>query len=132
MLHTGDWKIDPDPVIGKTTEEAGLKAFGDEGIDAIICDSTNVLTPGRSGSEADVARALKDMVADSTGQVIVTRICLKCGAAERYCRRRAGRDRHVCLAGRGMHRVFRVARECGYLQSFQSRLMRPMPVVAAR
>ena len=118
VLHTGDWKIDPDPVIGKTTEEARLKAFGDEGIDAIICDSTNVLTPGRSGSEADVARALKDMVADSTGRVIVTTFASNVARLSSIAAAAQACDRHVCLAGRGMHRVFRVARECGYLQSF--------------
>ena len=58
VLHTGDWKIDPDPVIGKVTEHERLKAFGDEGVDAIVCDSTNVLSEGRSGSEADVSTAL--------------------------------------------------------------------------
>ena len=61
ILHTGDWKIDPDPVIGKLTEVDRLKAMGDAGIDAIICDSTNVLSPGRSGSEADVGRMLEEL-----------------------------------------------------------------------
>ena len=71
VLHTGDWKIDPDPVIGKVTEHERLKAFGDEGVDAIVCDSTNVLSEGRSGSEADVATALNKVVAESTGRVVV-------------------------------------------------------------
>ncbi len=118
VLHTGDWKIDPDPVIGKASSLDALQAAGDEGIDAIICDSTNVLTSGRSGSEKHVAGELAAAVAAQTGRVVVTTFAsnvarlASIGAAARAC------DRHVTLAGLGMRKIFRAAVATGYLNDF--------------
>ena len=118
VLHTGDWKIDPDPVIGKVTEHERLKAFGDEGVDAIICDSTNVLSKGRSGSEADVATALNKVVAESTGRVVVTTFASNIARLSSIAKAAADNGRHICLAGRGMHRIYNAARANGYLTDF--------------
>ncbi|MGH6995933.1 MAG: ribonuclease J, partial [Stellaceae bacterium] len=62
VLHTGDWKFDPDPLVGDTSDMAALRRLGDEGVLAMICDSTNALRPGESGSEADVRTTLIDLV----------------------------------------------------------------------
>jgi ribonuclease J len=118
VLHTGDWKIDPDPVIGRLTEEARLKAFGDEGIDAIVCDSTNVLSPGRSGSEADVGAALQKVVAASTGKVVITTFASNVARLTSIAQAAVATGRHLCLAGRGMHKIYQAARKTGYLTQF--------------
>jgi ribonuclease J len=102
ILHTGDWKIDPDPVIGKLTEVERLKALGDAGIDAIICDSTNVLTPGRSGSEADVGRMLGRGGGRKHGPCRHHHIRLQCGAADQH-RRRRDEKRKAFVSGRSRH-----------------------------
>jgi ribonuclease J len=118
ILHTGDWKIDPDPVIGKLTEVDRLKALGDAGIDAIICDSTNVLSPGRSGSEADVGRMLEDVVCESTGRVVITTFASNVARLTSIAVAAVKSGRHLCLAGRGMHKIYQAARETGYLTQF--------------
>ncbi|MCH1543069.1 MAG: ribonuclease J [Alphaproteobacteria bacterium] len=118
ILHTGDWKIDPDPVIGKLTEVDRLKALGDAGIDAIICDSTNVLSPGRSGSEADVGRMLEDVVSESSGRVVITTFASNVARLTSIAAAAVKSGRHLCLAGRGMHKIYQAARETGYLTQF--------------
>lgn len=117
-LHTGDWKIDPDPVIGKLTEVDRLKALGDDGIDAIICDSTNVLSPGRSGSEADVGAMLEEVVGESTGRVVITTFASNVARLTSIAKVAVRTGRHLCLAGRGMHKIYNAARETGYLTQF--------------
>lgn len=117
-LHTGDWKIDPDPVIGKLTEVDRLKALGDDGIDAIICDSTNVLSPGRSGSEAGVGDMLEEVVAASTGRVVITTFASNVARLTSIAQVAVKTGRHLCLAGRGMHKIYNAARETGYLTQF--------------
>ena len=117
-LHTGDWKIDPDPVIGRLTEVERLKALGDAGIDAIICDSTNVLSPGRSGSEAEVGAMLEEVVAESTGRVIITTFASNVARLTSIAQVAVRTGRHLCLAGRGMHKIYNAARETGYLTQF--------------
>lgn len=117
-LHTGDWKIDPDPVIGRLTEVDRLKALGDAGIDAIICDSTNVLSPGRSGSEAEVGAMLEEVVAESTGRVIITTFASNVARLTSIAQVAVRTGRHLCLAGRGMHKIYNAARETGYLTQF--------------
>ena len=117
-LHTGDWKIDPDPVIGRLTEVDRLKALGHAGIDAIICDSTNVLSPGRSGSEAEVGAMLEEVVAESTGRVIITTFASNVARLTSIAQVAVRTGRHLCLAGRGMHKIYNAARETGYLTQF--------------
>jgi ribonuclease J len=97
---------------------ARLKALGDAGIDAIICDSTNVLSPGRSGSEADVGRMLEEAVSDSTGRVIITTFASNVARLTSIAQVAVKTGRHLCLAGRGMHKVYQAARQTGYLTQF--------------
>jgi len=115
VLHTGDWKIDPTPVIGPPTDEAKLRAVGDEGVLALIGDSTNAVRDGRSPSESEVAKTLADLIKTARGRVAVTTFAsnvsrLRCVAeAARAC------GREVVLVGRAMERIVQVARETGYL-----------------
>ena len=115
VLHTGDWKIDPDPVVGGDIDEARLRAIGDEGVRAIICDSTNVFTPGTSGSEADVAASLIELLQQCEGRVAVTTFASNVARLESIIRAGDAVGRHPVLVGRSMHRVVAAAREAGYL-----------------
>ena len=114
-VHTGDWKIDPNPVVGWKVDEARLRAVGDEGVLALMCDSTNILRDGVSPSEIEVAATLKDLIASATGRVVVTTF------ASNVARLRAVADaaqeigRSVVLVGRSMDRVVAVARDCGMM-----------------
>ncbi len=119
VLHTGDWKIDATPVIGPPTDEAKLTAIGDEGVLALIGDSTNAVREGRSPSEADVAKVLAELIKTAPGRVAVTTFAsnvsrLRCVAD---AARAAGRE--VVLVGRAMERVVQVARETGYFDGVQ-------------
>src|SRR6516162_6073151 len=119
VLHTGDWKLDPTPVIGPPTDEAKLRALGDAGCLAVIGDSTNALREGRSASETDVAKSLKELIANAPGRVAVTTF------ASNVARLRAVADaalacgREVVVVGRAMDRIAQVARETGYLDGVQ-------------
>jgi ribonuclease J len=119
VLHTGDWKLDPTPVIGEPTDEAKLRALGEEGCLALIGDSTNAVRDGRSPSEADVARTIAELVAAAPGRVAVTTF------ASNVARIRAVADaaringREVVVVGRAMERIVQVARETGYLDGVQ-------------
>lgn len=115
VLHTGDWKIDPDPVVGGDIDEARLRAIGDEGVRAIVCDSTNVFTPGTSGSEADVAASLIELLGQCEGRVAVTTFASNVARLESIIRAGDAVGRHPVLVGRSMHRVVAAAREAGYL-----------------
>ncbi|MGJ3258799.1 MAG: ribonuclease J [Rhodospirillales bacterium] len=115
VLHTGDWKFDPDPVIGEVSDEAALNRLGDDGVLAIVCDSTNVFAPGHSGSEADLAQSLTEIIGECQGKVAVA--CFATNVARLHTVAKAaetcGRD--VILAGRSLQRVTTAARNCGYL-----------------
>ncbi len=115
VLHTGDWKFDPDPVIGEVSDEAALSRLGDKGVLAIVCDSTNVFSPGHSGSEADLAEALTRIINECDGKVAVA--CFATNVARLHTVAKAaeacGRD--VILAGRSLQRTTTAARDCGYL-----------------
>jgi ribonuclease J len=116
VLHTGDWKLDPNPLIGPPTDEAALSALGDEGVLAMVCDSTNAMVEGHSGSEADVRRSLSALVRDLRGRVAVT--CFASNVARVESVALAARDagRSVALVGRSLRNLDAAARECGYLR----------------
>jgi ribonuclease J len=114
-LHTGDWKIDPDPGVGNRIDEARLRALGDEGVDVLICDSTNILREGDSFSESDVARVLKPLIAEATGRVLVTTFASNVARLRAIAEAAQACGRTVVVAGRAMDRVVQVARDCGYL-----------------
>ncbi len=115
VLHTGDWKFDPDPVIGEVSDEAALRRLGDDGVLAIVCDSTNVFQPGHSGSEADLAKGLAEIIGGCDGKVAVACFATNVARLETIAKAAAQCGRDVALAGRSLRRVTTAARECGYL-----------------
>jgi ribonuclease J len=115
VVHTGDWKIDATPMVGAPTDEARLKALGEEGVLALICDSTNVLREGESPSEADVAKSLANLVAGAKGRVLVTAFASNVARLRAAAEAAFANGRQVVVMGRAMERVIAVARECGYL-----------------
>jgi ribonuclease J len=115
VVHTGDWKIDATPVVGLPTDEARLKALGDEGVLALICDSTNVLREGESPSETDVAKNLSALVGSAKGRVVITTFASNVARLHAGAEAALANGRQVMVMGRAMERVVAVARECGYL-----------------
>jgi ribonuclease J len=115
VLHTGDWKLDPDPLVGEVTDEAALKKLGAEGVLAMICDSTNALVPGHSGSEALVRANLTDMMGRFQGRIAVACFASNVARLESVARAAAHHDRHAALVGRSLWRINRAARDTGYL-----------------
>ncbi len=116
VMHTGDWKIDDAPQIGETTDIAALTAFGDEGCRAIVCDSTNVLSPGHSGSEASVRENLTALIGTLKGRVAVTTFASNLARLSTIMKAAEANGRHTVLVGRSMHKVTAAARETGYLK----------------
>ena len=120
VLHTGDWKIDPTPIIGPPTDERRLRELGDAGVLALIGDSTNAVRDGRSPSETEVAKTIAELVKNAKGRVAVTTF------ASNVARLRAVADaarlagREVVVIGRAMERVVQVARETGHLDGVQN------------
>jgi ribonuclease J len=115
VLHTGDWKFDPDPLIGSTSDEAALRRLGDDGVLAMIGDSTNALRPGTSGSEADLRRSLIDLVGRYDARVAVACFASNVARLETIARAAAAHGREVALVGRSLWRIEKAARENGYL-----------------
>jgi len=117
VIHTGDWKLDADPVIGAPADEAKIQALAAEGIHAVICDSTNAFREGRSPSEADVAKSVAQIVKAAKRRVAVTTFASNVARIKTVAdaARAAGRELVVC--GRAMHRVIQVAIDTGYLPS---------------
>ncbi len=116
VMHTGDWKFDPDPVIGPAADEEALKRFGDEGVLAIVCDSTNVFDPGTSGSEADIYDNLSALIANCEGRVAVACFATNVARLETIAKAAIANGRDVVLAGRSLGRITDAARENGYLE----------------
>jgi ribonuclease J len=118
VFHTGDWKLDAAPQLGKPSTEADLKAIGDKGVLALVCDSTNVFNAEASGSEADVREGLTKSVAAAKGRVLVTTFASN--AARLATLGDVARDtgRTLCVTGRSLDRIIKVARATGYLKNF--------------
>ncbi len=116
VLHTGDWKIDPEPLVGLPTDEAAFAALGEEGVLAMVCDSTNAMVDGHSGSEAEVRDSLERLIEGLDGRVAVT--CFASNVARvrtvSLAAQKAGRQ--VALVGRSLRNLEAAARECGYLK----------------
>lgn len=116
VLHTGDWKLDPDPVVGPSTDEKALMRVGDEGVLAMVCDSTNVLVSGTSGSEADVRDNLIELVGTLKNRVAVASFASNVARLDTICRAAKAHGRQVALVGRSMKRIVEAAQETGYLK----------------
>jgi ribonuclease J len=117
VWHTGDWKIDPDPLIGETTDEAALRAMAEEGVLAMVCDSTNVFVEGVAGSEAEVRDKLTELIARCTGRVAVTAFASNVARVETTLIAARACGRTPCLVGRSMHRIVAAAKSVGLLQN---------------
>lgn len=117
LLHTGDWKFDPDPLVGPTADEAALRRLGNEGVLAMICDSTNALRPGEAGSEADVRKALIDLIGTCKERVAVACFASNVARLTSVAAAAAANDRHAALVGRSLWRMDHAARETGYLEN---------------
>ena len=117
ILHTGDWKCDPNPLIGNKIDVEKLKKIGDDGVLAMICDSTNVFSIGRAGSEMDVRKNMLNIIQRLKKRIIVTSFASNVARMESvfYCAEKT--NRQISLVGRSMHRIFKAAKECGYLKN---------------
>ena len=115
ILHTGDWKVDSNPLIGGNIDEKKLKEIGEKGVSAMICDSTNIFNPGRAGSEADVRESLLKIMENKLKRILVTSFASNVARMESifYCAKKT--ERSICLVGRSMQRIYKAARKCGYL-----------------
>lgn len=118
VVHTGDWKIDPDPLIGEQTDESALKKLGDEGVLALVCDSTNALVAGESGSEATARDALTNLIGTLKGRVAVTSFASNVARLDSIAKAAKAHGRQIALVGRAMHKITDAARETGYLKGF--------------
>jgi ribonuclease J len=118
VLHTGDWKLDPEPLVGEDYDENALRALAGENLLAMVCDSTNALVEGESGSEAEVRTALMELVGGLKNRVLVACFASNVARLDTIGKVAAAHGRRVALAGRSMVRVIQAARNSGYLQDF--------------
>lgn len=118
VFHTGDWKIDETPVIGEAPSPDALRAIGDRGVLALVCDSTNVFQDVPSGSEESVHAGLLARVAEAKGRVLVTTFASNAARLQTIGRVARESGREVCIAGRSLERILRVAQSTGYLEDF--------------
>jgi ribonuclease J len=119
VLHTGDWKLDPTPILGPATDEAKLRALGQEGCLALVGDSTNAVRDGRSPSETDVAKSLAGLIREAPARVAVTTFASNVARLRAVAEAARACDREVVVVGRAMDRIVQVARETGYLDGVQ-------------
>lgn len=119
ILHTGDWKIDPDPLLGGKTDMAAISRLGDEGVLAMVCDSTNVFVDGEAGSEAEVRIAMHKLISTLKGKVAVACFASNVARMDTAIRAAQANDRRVCLVGRSMHRMAAAARSVGFLNDIE-------------
>ena len=115
IMHTGDWKFDPDPVVGTVSDLDVLKKCGDEGVLALVCDSTNVFNEGISGSEGDVSKSLIDIIAGCPKMVVVTTFASNLARLDTLIHAGQKAGRKIALTGRSLHRMLAAAQESGYL-----------------
>src|SRR5690606_7831418 len=105
VLHTGDWKFDPDPLVGPASDRDALRRIGEEGVLAMVCDSTNALVEGQSGSEADVRDSLVELIGRYDTRVAVACFASNVARVESIAKAAAAHDRQVALVGRSLWRI---------------------------
>jgi ribonuclease J len=118
IVHSGDWKIDPDPQLGEVTNAAALCKLGEEGVLALVCDSTNALVPGESGSEAEVKRELHRLIGTLKGRIAVTAFASNVARLDSIAQAARAHGREIVLVGRAMRHMVEVARDTGYIKNF--------------
>ncbi|MBS1088978.1 ribonuclease J [Gluconobacter wancherniae] len=114
VVHTGDWKLDEQPLVGPLTDLDTFRALGDEGVLAMVCDSTNALKEGKSQSEAEVRTGLTDLIATLEGRVAVTCFASNVARVESIAKAAQASGRAVMIVGRSLRNLEVAARECGY------------------
>jgi len=119
ILHTGDWKIDPDPLLGAVTDQDAIRKLGDEGVLAMVCDSTNVFVDGTAGSESEVRETLIPLIGTMKGKVAVACFASNVARMDTAARAAEANGRRVCLVGRSMHRMAAAAKSVGLMQNLQ-------------
>ncbi len=119
VLHTGDWKIDPDPLLGGPTDIDCIIRLGDEGVLAMVCDSTNVFVDGHAGSEADVRDKLVLLIGEFKAKVTVACFASNVARMESVAKAAEANGRRICLVGRSMHRMAAAARSVGLMQGLK-------------
>ncbi len=117
VLHSGDWKLDAHPLVGPPTDEEGFAALGREGVLAMVCDSTNAMVEGESGSEAEVRRNMSSLVRSIDGRVAVTCFASNVARVESIALAAEDAGRSVVVVGRSLRNLEVAARECGYLKN---------------
>ncbi len=116
VLHTGDWKIDDEPITGARTDADAIRRMGDEGVLAMVCDSTNVFVEGTAGSESEVREALTDLIRSlPNGKIAVACFASNVARLDSVIRAAEAAGRRVALAGRSMHRITAAAKHVGLL-----------------
>ena len=120
VLHSGDWKLDPAPMLGDRTDDVAFEELGKSRVLALVCDSTNVLTPGISGSEAEVRDSLINLIAGQPERVVLTTFASNVARLATAITAAHAAGREVCVVGRSMRRMIDAAREVGYLEDFAS------------
>jgi len=118
IFHTGDWKLDDTPQLGDPSTEAELRAIGDKGVLALVCDSTNVFQEAPSGSELGVRRGLDEVVAAADCRVLVTTFASNAARLKTLGHVAQDTGRKVCIAGRSLDRILKVSKSVGYLTDF--------------
>ncbi len=118
VVHTGDWKIDPHPQLGEATDVNRFRALGDEGVLAMVCDSTNALVEGHSGSEAGVRKALTALIGTLKGRIAVTAFASNVARVDTVAKAAKAHGRQLVLVGRAMHKIVQAAKDTGYLDDF--------------
>ena len=116
ILHTGDWKLDPDPVEGELTDEKALKTLGETGVLALVGDSTNAMVPGHSGSERTVQKNLTDLFGEFKDKIAITCFSTNVARLSSIDAAAKANGRKVCLVGRSLWKIDDVARQSGYLK----------------
>ena len=116
IFHTGDWKIDNDPLVGEGFNSKDLLNFNDLKIDTMVCDSTNAIVPGRSGSELEVKESLDKIIEGINGRIFISTFASNVARLYSIAESAAKHDRHVVLSGRGMHRIVNAAKSVGILK----------------
>ena len=119
VLHTADWKIDDDPLIGEKTDVKKLTELGKKGVLAMVCDSTNIFNLGSSGSESLVRTGLLNVLEKMKNRIVITSFASNVARMETVFKVAEKIGRQVCLVGRSMNRIYQLARQCNYLQDIK-------------
>lgn len=119
IFHTGDWKLDPEPQVGESSDEASLQRYGEKGVLAMVCDSTNVFVEGESGSEQEVRTELTRLIGECKNRVLVTTFASNVARLDTVIHAAQAAGRQVGLAGRSMQRMVQAAKDSGYLKDIK-------------